>query len=71
MTKWNTQEFFCLLVDPTDIRKLVCIQNEIKREKQLYKRTNCALQVLPLLHSLRVENWLSHFHCDLTWRNPV
>ena len=43
----------------------------MKREKQLYKRINCALHVLPLLHSLRVEKWLSHFHCDLTWRNPV
>jgi len=27
---------FCLLADPINIRKLVCIQNEIKREKELY-----------------------------------
>jgi len=30
-------------------------QNEIKRE-ELYKRPNCVLQNLPLLHSLCVEN---------------
>ena len=28
---------FCLFADPMDIRKLVCIQNEIKRKKELYK----------------------------------
>jgi len=33
MTKWNTHSFVCLLADPIDMRKLVCIQNEIKREK--------------------------------------
>jgi len=55
--------FFCLIADPIDVRMLVCIQNEIKHEKESYKISNCILQVLPLLHSLCVENWLSHFHC--------
>jgi len=32
-----------------DIRKLVCIQKEINREKELYKRPNCVLQALPLI----------------------
>jgi len=54
-----------LLADPVDIRKLVCIHNEIKREKELYKRPSCVLQVLPLLHPLWVENWLSHYQYDL------
>jgi len=30
--------------------KLVCIQNEIKREKELYKKLNCVLQVLLTLN---------------------
>jgi len=46
----------CLLADPSDIHKLVCIQNEIKHEKELHKRPNCIMQVLPLLYSLCVEN---------------
>jgi len=48
--------FFCLIADPIDVRMLVCIQNEIKHEKESYKISNCILQVLPLLHSLCVEN---------------
>ena len=31
----------------------------------LPERPNCVLHALPRLHSLCVENWLSHFHCDL------
>jgi len=56
------RSFFCLLADLIDIHKLVYMQYEIKGEKELYKRPNC---VLPLLPSLCIENWLSHFHCHL------
>jgi len=57
--------YFCVfLADPIDIHKLVCIKNEIKHEKELYKRPNYVLKVLSLLHSLCVENCLSHFHGD-------
>jgi len=38
--------FFSLLADPIDKCKLVCIQNEIKREKE----------TMPMLHSLCIEN---------------
>jgi len=37
MTKSNTRSFFCMLADLIDILQLVCIQNQIKREKELYK----------------------------------
>jgi len=39
---------FCLLADLIDMQKLLRIQNEIKCEKEVYKRPNCTLQVLPL-----------------------
>jgi len=33
----------------------------MKREKEVYRRTNCVLQVLPLFCSLCIKNWLSNF----------
>jgi len=77
MTERNTHIFICWWADPIDVRKLVFIQIEIKREKELYKRPNCFLQSLQLSHSLWIQNWLLNFHCDLTKnemnssRNPV
>ena len=67
MSKWNTHFLFCfcLSADLIDRHKMVCIQNEKKAKQIFYKRPNCVLQVLPLLHALCVEDWLSHFHCDL------
>ena len=67
MSKWNTHFLFCfcLSADLIDRHKMVCIQNEKKAKQIFYKRPNCILQVLPLLHALCVEDWLSHFHCDL------
>jgi len=40
MNKSDTHSFFCLLADPIDIYELVCIHNEIKREKELYEQEN-------------------------------
>ena len=48
MTKWNSPSFH-LLADLINILKLACIQNEIKRKKELYRRPDCILQIMPLI----------------------
>ena len=54
------------------IRMLVCIQNEIKDEKQLYKRPNCVLQVLSLLHYIQSKQArvLRYKSLSKTWVKP-